>query len=101
MFYSITVFRKSYRLWDNVEIRPGQATDDNTAHAHCMLDTYCYKYTLRMPNIIAILLQQWLHEGASVLRYTYIVSLLLIIPPFDSVKTDLITASLNEPYLRK
>ena len=54
-----------------------------------------------MPNIIAILLQQWLHEGASVLRYTYIVSLVLIIPPFDSVKTDLITASLNEPYLRK
>jgi len=37
---SITVFRKSCRLWDNVEkyCRAGQATDDNMAHAHCMLD---------------------------------------------------------------
>jgi uncharacterized protein YebE (UPF0316 family) len=84
-----------------VEIRAGQATDGNTAHAYCMLDNYCYKYTLRVRNIIAIPLQQWLHDGASVLLYTYIVCLALIISPFDSVKTDLITASLNEPYLRK
>ena len=34
------VFRKSCRLWDNVEkqCRTGKATDDNMAHAHCMLD---------------------------------------------------------------
>jgi hypothetical protein len=33
--------RKSCRLWDNVEKygTAGQATDDNMAHAHCMLDT--------------------------------------------------------------
>ena len=33
--------RKSYRLWDNVEkyCRTRQATDDNMAHARCMLDT--------------------------------------------------------------
>ena len=39
-FVSGKVFRKSYRLRDNVEkyCRAGQATDDNTAHAHCMLD---------------------------------------------------------------
>jgi len=32
---------KSCRLWDKVEkyYRSGQATDDNMAHAHCMLDT--------------------------------------------------------------
>ena len=38
---SVTSFRKSYRLWDNVEkyCTAGQAADDNTAHAHCMLDT--------------------------------------------------------------
>ena len=38
---SITFFRKSRRLWDNVEkyCRAGQATDENTAHAHCMMDT--------------------------------------------------------------
>ena len=36
---SIALFRKSCRLWDNVEkyCRAGQATDDNMAHAHCML----------------------------------------------------------------
>jgi len=34
-------FRKIFILWDNVEkyCRAGQATDDNIAHAHCMLDT--------------------------------------------------------------
>jgi len=38
---SITFFRKSCRLWDNVEThcRVGQATDSHMAHAHCMLDT--------------------------------------------------------------
>jgi len=39
---SVTFFpRKSCRLWDNVEkcCRAGQATDDYTAHVHCMLDT--------------------------------------------------------------
>jgi len=36
----VTFFRKSCRLWDNVEkyCTAGQATDDNMAHAHCMLD---------------------------------------------------------------
>jgi len=34
-------FRKSCRLWDNVEkfCRDKQATDDNIAHARCLLDT--------------------------------------------------------------
>ena len=34
-------FEKSSRLSDNVEkyCRVGQATDDNMAHAHCILDT--------------------------------------------------------------
>jgi len=33
-------FFKSHRLWDNVEkyCTAGQATDDNMARAHCMLD---------------------------------------------------------------
>jgi len=30
--------------------RIGQATDDNTAHAHCLLDTEGYAYTLRLCN---------------------------------------------------
>jgi len=28
----------------------GQATDDNKAHAHCMLDTQGYKHMLSMCN---------------------------------------------------
>ena len=37
---SVTFFRKSGRLWDNVVkyFTAGQAIDDNMAHAHCMLD---------------------------------------------------------------
>ena len=46
--------RKSCRLWDNVEkyCWAGQATDENMAHAHCMLDAYGYKHThtLRLCN---------------------------------------------------
>jgi len=40
-------FRKSCRLWNNVEkyCWIGQATDDNMAHAHFMLDTQGYRHT--------------------------------------------------------
>ena len=36
---SISFFRKLRRLWDIVEqyCRAGQGTEDNMAHAHCML----------------------------------------------------------------
>jgi hypothetical protein len=49
---SITCFRKSCRLWNNVEKygRSRQATQDNMTHAHCMLDTYRYKHTHRIYN---------------------------------------------------
>jgi hypothetical protein len=30
--------------------RAGQATDDNSVHAHCMLDTKGYKHALRICN---------------------------------------------------
>ena len=45
------------------------------AHAHCMLDTSGYLYS-EYVTFIAVSLQQWLHERAAMLRYTYIVSLL-------------------------
>jgi hypothetical protein len=37
----MTFFPKMCRLWDKVEEygRVGQDTDDNMAHAHCLLDT--------------------------------------------------------------
>jgi hypothetical protein len=46
--------------------RAGQATDDNVARAHCMLDTQSCKYTHSGDVIlIAIPLQQYLHERAT------------------------------------
>ena len=47
----ITVFRKLCHLWDNLEkyCGAGQATDDNTARAHWMLDDKG-KYTLGLFN---------------------------------------------------
>jgi hypothetical protein len=41
-FYFIYIFfRKSYRLWDNVEkyVSVGQAIGNSTVHAYCLLDT--------------------------------------------------------------
>ena len=45
-------FRKSCRLWDNVEKYSiiGQATDYKMAHAHCILDTQGYKKTFKIWN---------------------------------------------------
>jgi len=38
--FSITILRQSCLLWDYVEkyCRGEQGTDDETAHAHCVLD---------------------------------------------------------------
>jgi len=40
ILFSNLLFLKASRLLNNVEkhCRPGQATGDNVAHAHCMLD---------------------------------------------------------------
>ena len=49
---SVTFSPKSCHLWDNVEkyYRSRQVTDGNMAHAHCMLDTWRYRHTLRICN---------------------------------------------------
>jgi hypothetical protein len=46
VFSNFFFFQISCRLWDKVEkyCRVRQATDDNMAHAHYMLDTQGYKY---------------------------------------------------------
>ena len=48
IFYN--VFRKSCRLWGNVEkyCTAGEDTDDNMARAHGMMDNYGYKCRLSM-----------------------------------------------------
>jgi hypothetical protein len=51
------------------------------AHAHSMLVILGYKYTLRLCNI-GLLLQQWLHERTSLLRYTYIACLVRFSPVY-------------------
>jgi hypothetical protein len=76
---SVAAFRNSCRLWDNVEkyCRAEQTTDENMAHAHCVLDTQGYRHTLRSCVILtAFSHQQWLPERASILRYTYIACIL-------------------------
>jgi hypothetical protein len=52
--------------------RVDKAMHDNMAHAHCMVHTYVYKHTLKTCNTIAFSWQQWLHERASMLRYTHV-----------------------------
>jgi hypothetical protein len=49
-------FRKSSPLWDNVEkyFRTGQVTDDNMAHAHCVLSNEDYRHTLTEWNTYCI-----------------------------------------------
>ena len=68
----------SCRLWDNVEeyCRAGQATDGNMARANCMLGDWGYRHThSQYVILIAFPVQQWLHERVSMLRYTYIASI--------------------------
>ena len=70
-------FYKSFRVRDNVEkhCTVGQTRGDSAAHAYFMLYTYGYKHNSEYVIFIAFPSQQWLHERASVLRYTYIVRL--------------------------
>ena len=84
---SVTFFSKSCRLWDNVEkyCRVGQATDYNMAHAHCMLDTCCYKYIQPgCVTLIAFPQQHWLHKCTSVSCCMYIACLVII----DQIKVS-------------
>jgi hypothetical protein len=76
------VFRKSCRLWDNLEksARARQATDDNIIQRmrfECWItkatDTHS-EYVI----LIAFPRQQWLREKALILRFTYIA---FLVPP--------------------
>jgi len=74
-------FRKSCRFWDNVEKygRARQAIDDNITW-RMLIACWITKATdtdSEYVILIAFPLQQWLRESASVLRYTYIVCLVI------------------------
>jgi len=57
-----------------------QATDDNTAHALCMLDTYGYKHTHRTCHIYWFSKEIIVSRSASVLRHVSIAFLVPINP---------------------
>jgi len=71
---SVTLSRKSCRLWDNLEklAKAGQATDKNMAHVNWILNNWSYRNALTKCNTFP--LQQLLHEPNSVFRDTYIAS---------------------------
>ena len=56
----------------------GQATDDNMAHAHCMLDTKVYKYTRRICNIPYLLLF-YCNDGCTKVPQCYVKPTLLVL----------------------
>jgi hypothetical protein len=57
--------------------RAGQATDDNMAHAVCMLDTKRYKLTLRICNTYCFSTRTNSHERAAMLRRPFSACLVL------------------------
>jgi hypothetical protein len=68
--------------------RAGQATDDNMAHAHCMLGIPGYKFTNSgCVILIAFPLQKWLHKRASMLRYEDIACL---VPNKNALKKEML-----------
>ena len=75
---SITFSRKSFFVvWDNVEKegRAGRATDDSIIRrmrVACWIPKATNTYS-ELVVLIGALLQQWLHEGNSLLRNTYTV----------------------------
>jgi hypothetical protein len=73
------VFRKSCSIWHSVkkDDRATQVTDDNTVR-HMRSACWILKAPDAHPEhgiLIALPLQQWLHERASTLRYKYTASL--------------------------
>ena len=71
--FSMTVFRKSYRLWDNVE-NTGEPDRPAMTKWRVHISQLVTKATNTHSEYvirIAFPLQQWLHERACKLRYTY------------------------------
>jgi len=78
---SVTFFRKSCRLWDDVEsyCRSGQATDDNITRRMriaCCITEVTNAHSKHI-TLIAFPLQQWLHRHSSMLRHTCIAFLVV------------------------
>ena len=77
---SVTLFRKSCRLWDNLEkyVRARQATDDNKIllmHCTCWISKATDMHS-EYVIVVAFPRQQWLRERTSILRYMHTVILI-------------------------
>jgi hypothetical protein len=69
--------------------RTGQATEDNMAHAHCILAPKATNTHSQYVILIAFPLEQWLQEGASMLRYKHTASLVnLCITGISDIKHE-------------
>jgi hypothetical protein len=81
VYNNFSFFRISYRLWDNVEKYgiAGQATDDDMAHAHCMLDNQGYRHKLRICNTY------WFYTATMVTGTHFSVTLYVHCLPFDTL----------------
>jgi len=77
--YKYVSFRKSCRLWDNVEKygRAGQATDDNTRRTRIACWFNAADTHSEHLIVVAFQRQQWFRESRSMLYYTFISSLVL------------------------
>jgi len=67
-----------YEIMWKKNYRAGQATEGNTAQAHCMLDNEGHAHTHTQSQyaiLIAFPQQQWLQERASMLRCAFIACL--------------------------
>jgi hypothetical protein len=71
---TVTLFRKSYHWWDNMEkvSRAGESTDGNIKHQHFTLHMKGYKHPLTEYEIVvAFILQQSPQEYASMYVIVY------------------------------
>jgi hypothetical protein len=67
-------FFENRAIYETMWCRAGQAMDDSMAHAHCWIPRATKTHSGFL-NAAAFPLQQWLHEHASMLLYTYTASL--------------------------
>ena len=70
------VFKKNHAIydmmWKILWSWLGHRWQYNMVHCHCMLDTLGYKLHLQYVILIDLVLQQWLDEHTSMVRYMYI-----------------------------
>jgi len=96
---SVTLFRKSCRLWDNVEkyCVTWQATDDNIirrTHFACWITKATNTHS-EYVILTSFPLQQWSHECTSLLHYTHVLMLLTWFSGFSGLEVTVLMYSIR------